>query len=293
MSESEETQYLSLIREVIEKGSIEEGRNGRVRVVFGRSMRFTLQDGTLPLLTTKRVAWKTCFEELRWFIQGSTNNQDLKNKKVSIWNGNATREFLDSRGLTNLEEDDLGPVYGHQWRHFNAPYENCHTNYQGKGIDQLQEVINTLKDPSKHTSRRILMSSWNPVQLDEMALPPCHVLTQFHVREGKYLSCCLYQRSGDIGLGVPFNIVSYSFLTHILAKHCNLEADEFVYFLGNCHIYEDHLEPLQEQITREPFSFPKIQISKQHETIEAYCLDDIEWTKNYEYHSAIRMKMVA
>jgi thymidylate synthase len=293
MSESEETQYLSLIREVIEKGSIEEGRNGRVRVVFGRSMRFTLQDGTLPLLTTKRVAWKTCFEELRWFIQGSTNNQDLKNKKVSIWNGNATREFLDSRGLTNLEEDDLGPVYGHQWRHFNAPYENCHTNYQGKGIDQLQEVINTLKDPSKHASRRILMSAWNPVQLDEMALPPCHVLTQFHVREGKYLSCCLYQRSGDIGLGVPFNIASYSFLTHILAKHCNLEADEFVYFLGNCHIYEDHLEPLQEQIAREPFSFPTIQISKQHETIEAYCLDDIEWTKTYEYHPAIKMKMSA
>ena len=289
----EEQQYLQLIRDILDKGHDEMSRNGKVRSLFGYSMRFSLKDGTLPLLTTKKVAWKTCFHELCWFIRGSTNNKELQEKKVRIWDANASREFLDSRGLTDRPEGDLGPVYGHQWRHFNAPYKSCDTNYDGEGIDQLQNIINDLKNPETRSSRRLIMSAWNPQQLDEMALPPCHVLVQFNVRQGKYLSCSLYQRSGDVGLGVPFNIASYSFLTHILAKHCDLIPEDFVYFLGNSHIYEDHIEPLKEQINREPYDFPKISIKTKHENIDDYTLDDLIWLSTYDYHSTIKMAMVA
>lgn len=289
----EENQYTDLIKRILEKGSEEQSRNGKVLSVFGNSMRFSLQNGTIPLLTTKKVAWKTCFKELMWFVKGSTSNDELRSKKVYIWNDNSSREFLDSRGLTNNREGDLGPVYGHQWRHFNAPYTNCETDYTGKGVDQLQNIINELKDPTKRASRRLVMSAWNPAQLDEMALPPCHILAQFNVREGKYLSCALYQRSGDVGLGVPFNIASYSFLTHIIAKHCGLIADEFVYFLGNAHIYEEHIEPLKTQITQTPFSFPKMAIKNKYDEIERYTLDDIEWIDEYKHHETIKMKMIA
>ena len=152
---SEEQQYLQLVNDVINNGSFEMSRNGNTFSSFGHKMEFSLLDGTLPLLTTKRVAWKTCFRELMWFVRGCTNNEKLNQQKVKIWDANASRSFLDSRGLHNLEENDLGPVYGHQWRHFNAPYETCHTDYSGKGVDQLQNIINALKDPSQHTSRRL------------------------------------------------------------------------------------------------------------------------------------------
>jgi thymidylate synthase len=293
MAGCEEAQYLNLILDIIENGSDELSRNGKVRVRFGHSMRFSLRDGILPLLTTKRVAWKTCFEELRWFIRGSTNNHDLQEKNVHIWDENSNREFLDNRGLHHRAEGDLGPVYGHQWRHFNAPYVDCMTDYCNQGIDQLQNIINDLKNPATRTSRRLVMSAWNPQQLDEMALPPCHIMVQFNVRDGKYLSCALYQRSADIGLGVPFNIASYSFLTHILAKHCGLEADEFVYFLGNVHIYEDHMEALKEQLSREPYSFPKIRVTDACENIEDYSIESIEWIEPYKHHATVKMKMVA
>jgi len=260
--EHQETQYLNLIRDILNKGSFEEGRNGRTKSIFGYSMRFSLKDNTIPLLTTKKVAWKTCFHELIWFIRGQTDNNLLNEKNVHIWDGNGSREFLDSRGLNNNEVNDLGPVYGHQWRNFNAPYSNCHENYRGKGVDQLQNIITLLKDPKERTSRRLILSAWNPCQLEEMALPPCHVLMQFNVRDNKYLSCSLYQRSGDVGLGVPFNIASYSFLTHIIAHHCGLVADEFVHFIGNAHIYENHIETLQIQIQREPLPFPKMKFTK-------------------------------
>ena len=289
----EEMQYLKLIQDILEKGTYEKGRNGHTYSIFGNMMRFSLKDGQIPILTTKRVAWKTCFQELQWFICGSTSNQLLIDKFVNIWSPNATREFLDSRGLTTREEGDLGPIYGHQWRHFNAPYINCNTDYTGKGVDQLQNLITQLKDPSQRLSRRLIISAWNPEQLDEMALPPCHILMQFNVREGNYLSCALYQRSGDVGLGVPFNIASYSFFTHILAKHCDLIADEFVYFLGNAHIYEEHVDVLREQMTREPLSFPKIQFKTKHENIEDYCLDDIEWLESYKSHGQMKMSMIA
>ena len=220
----------------------------------------------------------------------STNNDELTKQGVKIWNGNGSRDFLDSRGLSHLRENDLGPVYGHQWRFFNAKYINCDTTYIGSGIDQLQNIINDLSDPLNRTSRRIVMSAWNPCQIDKMALPPCHVLAQFNVLNGNKLSCSLYQRSGDVGLGVPFNIASYSFLTHLLAKHCGLEAFEFIYYLGNTHIYDDHLEVLSEQVIRKPYLFPKLHIKSKKEKIEEYLVDDFV-IEDYNYHSPIKMEM--
>jgi thymidylate synthase len=289
----DENQYLDLIRHIIENGSMEETRNGTTKSVFGYSMRFSLKDGILPILTTKKLAWKTCFHELMWFIRGSTDNRELLKKGVHIWDANASREFLDSRGLFNYEVNDLGPIYGHQWRHFNAPYLNSTTKYQGDGIDQLQQIIDCLKDPEKRTSRRLIMSAWNPCQLDEMALPPCHILTQFHVRHGKYLSCSLYQRSGDVGLGVPFNITSYCLLLSLIANHCDLIPDEFVYFLGNAHIYEGHVDVLREQIERTPFEFPKIHIKTKKPDISLYSINDIEFILPYKHHEPLKMEMVA
>ena len=290
---TEEYQYLNLVKEIIDNGYLENGRNGKTRVKFGHTMRFSLRDGTIPILTTKKVAFRPCFEELFWFIRGSTDNRLLQEKNVSIWNGNSTREFLDSRGLYERAVCDLGPVYGFQWRHFNAIYTDSNSDYSSEGVDQLQNIIDDLKNEDTRSSRRHILTAWNPCQLDEMALPPCHMICQFNVRENKYLSCALFQRSGDVGLGVPFNIASYSLFTHILAKHCGLIADEFVHFLGNCHIYEEHIEPLKIQIQREPMEFPKIEIKRICENIEDYNIDDIEWKTKYVSHEIIKMKMSA
>ena len=295
----EELHYLGLIWDISCNGSRETGRNGNTISVFGRSMRFSLKNGTLPILTTKQVAWKTCAKELFWFLSGSTDNSILQKQGVHIWDGNASREFLDSRGLSHYTENELGPIYGYQWRKFGAPYTPTPENgpEQGpdkKGIDQIKQIIDTLNDPEKRSSRRIILSAWNPTQIDEMALPPCHILAQFHVREGKYLSCAMYQRSGDVGLGVPFNILSYSLLTHILAKHTGLIADEFVYFLGNAHIYEEHGESLGQQLKREPFPFPRIEIvGGPKSDISEYSLDDIVFLTPYQHHPPIPMKMKA
>ncbi|MHA2083105.1 MAG: thymidylate synthase [Candidatus Thorarchaeota archaeon] len=287
---SEEHQYLNLIKDILSEGEMVEGRNGLTKSVFGASMLFSLKDGTIPILTTKRVAWKTCLRELFWFIRGSTSNEELQKSNVKIWNANASREFLDSRGLTNLRENDLGPVYGHQWRFFNAEYKDCDTDYTGKGVDQLKYIIDNLRSAEGRTSRRLILSAWNPCQLDEMALPPCHVLMQFNVI-GNKLSCSLYQRSGDVGLGVPFNIASYSFLTHIIAHYCGLEADEFVYNLGNAHIYDDHLESLEQQCQLTPYEFPKITIEdRDYANIEDYKEEDFT-LHNYQSHAAIKMEM--
>ena len=254
-------------------------------------MRFSLENGRVPILTSKKTAWKTCLKELLWFISGSTDNQKLIDKGVHIWNGNGSREFLDSRGLEHLKENDLGPVYGHQWRHFNATYTDKDTDYTGKGIDQLQKIIDCLKDPEQRYSRRLVMSAWNPQQLDEMALPPCHILAQFNVNHTNKLSCCLYQRSADVGLGMPFNIASYAFLTHILAKHCDLEATEFVYMVGNCHIYEEHFDALKGQLQNELHPFPTIEISNTYENINDYKIEDFK-ILNYKCNNAISMKMI-
>ena len=289
---SEEAQYLNLIRDILSEGTLEQGRNGNTKSVFGAAMHFSLDHGTIPVLTTKRVAWKTCLKELLWFIKGDTNNEHLQSQGVTIWNGNASRDFLDSRGLTHLRENDLGPVYGHQWRHFNAKYTTCDENYDGKGVDQLEYIIQCLKDPAQRTSRRMIMSAWNPCQLDEMALPPCHILAQFNVTSGNKLSCCMFQRSADVALGVPFNIASYSFLTHLLAKHCGLEAHEFIYYLGNAHIYESHLDAIEEQLPRVPYKFPTVAVHIKRDNINDYTMDDFE-LRDYKSHEVIKMKMVA
>ena len=286
----EENQYLNLIDDILREGTMVNGRNGNALTVFGSSMHFTLEDNTLPLLTSKSVAWKTCMKELLWFVSGSTDNGVLKEQNVKIWNGNASREYLDSIGLNDRAEDDLGPVYGHQWRHFNAKYKTCKDDYSNEGVDQLKYIIDSLKDPEKRYSRRLIMSAWNPCQLSEMALPPCHVLVQFNVLPGDKLACSLYQRSGDVGLGVPFNIASYSMLTHLIAHQCGLRATEFNYHLGNCHIYDDHIESIKAQLERKPFKFPVININRKPDDIADYRMEDFDLV-DYNSHSKITMEM--
>lgn len=287
----EETQYLNILTRILETGTWENSRNGRTISVFGDMMRFSLQNNTIPILTTKKVAWKTCLKELLWFIRGETDNKILKSQGVHIWDANGSRNFLDSRGL-KYEEDELGPVYGRQWRHFNAKNDLQTGKKIGEGIDQLQQIIDALKDPAQRTSRRLIMTAWNPCQIHQMALPPCHVMCQFNVHSGNKLSCSLYQRSADYGLGVCFNIASYSLLTHLLAKHCGLEAYEFVHFMGNCHIYEEHVESMKEQIKRKPYPLPTLTIKQVRENISDYQVDDFE-LHNYQSHGVIKMNMVA
>lgn len=306
-SRSEEYQYIQLISDILQKGTLEQGRNGVTKSIFGYMMRYSLSDNTIPIFTVKKTAWKTCLKELLWFIKGETNNKLLQNQNVRIWDGNTSREFLDSVGLPLYEEGIAGPIYGYQWRHFGAKY-NCITgkpisasfedddkdrhNILYNGVDQLQEIINCLRDPEKRTSRRLIMTAWNPLQLNQMALPPCHVLCQFNVHDGNKLTCSLYQRSNDVSLGTSFNVASYSFLTHLLAKHCGLVAYEFIHFMGNCHIYEEHIEPMKEVLNREPFPFPKINISQIRENINDYILSDFE-IMDYQSHDVIKMNMVA
>ena len=302
----DENQYLNLIKDILNYGDLVKGRNGNTKTIIGSSMHFSLENGVIPLLTTKKLAWKTCLKELLWFIKGDTNNQHLIDQKVGIWNGNASREFLDEQGLFHLKENDLGPVYGHQWRHFNAPYGTCDDDYAGKGVDQLDYIIQNLKNPETRTSRRLVMSAWNPCQLNEMALPPCHILAHFNVtgENNDNLSCSLYQRSGDVGLGVPFNIASYSFLTHIIADFCGLKATDFYYHLGNCHIYDDHLEVLKEQSERIPLTFPTINFKnnnldkdndklKENKIEEYYNIENIDNIEivNYQSYDKINMNM--
>lgn len=286
-------EYNQLVQRVLEEGEWVDGRNGKTKSIFGHMMRFDLSDDKLPLLTTKKVAWKTCLKELLWFLRGSTSNKELKAENVHIWDANASREFLDSRGLTHLAEDDLGPVYGHQWRHFNAEYKTCETDYSGKGVDQVQYLIEQLSNPETRSSRRIVLSAWNPCQIDQMALPPCHLLCQFKVSGENQLSCLLYQRSGDVGLGVPFNIASYSFLTHILAKRCGLKAKALVHVIGDAHIYDDHIEALQAQLKQQPTDcVPRFTILSEKEDFSEYKIDDFK-VIDYKPGEVVKMTMRA
>ena len=283
-----EYQYLNLIKKIINQGNSIKTRNGNVKSIFGSQMRFSLENNNIPLITTKKLSWKVCLKELLWFVNGNTSNEILKNQNVKIWNGNASREFLNSRGLYHLKEDDLGPIYGHQWRYYNAKYDNCEQDYTGKGIDQLQNSIDLLK--KEPYSRRNIITAWNPEQLDEMALPPCHILMQFNVSDQNKLSLSLYQRSADIALGVPFNIASYSFLTYMIANVCNLEPKEFIYTIGDAHIYEEHIEHLQEQMEKEPYKFPQLKLNDKT-NIDDFVLSDFK-IENYKYHPTIKMKMI-
>ena len=288
----EEYQYLNLLKDIIEEGNIEEGRNGKVYTAIGSAMHFTLENGKIPILTTKKTAWKTCLKELLWFVKGQTDNNILNQQNVHIWDGNSSPEFMKSRGLSHYIDGDLGPLYGFQWRFFNAPYSSCNEDYTGKGVDQLQQVIDCLKDPEQRSSRRMVISAWNPCQTDKGVLPPCHVLFQFNVTHGNKLSCCLYQRSLDSACGASFNYASYSFLVHLLAKHCDLIPHEFIHYGGNCHIYAEHLDDMKEQITRTPYPFPTVEILNKRENINDYVLEDFK-IHDYQHHAPIKLKMVA
>jgi len=288
----EEYQYLNLLTDLLNEATLEKGRNGMILSAIGAAMHFSLEDGKIPILTTKKTAWKTCLKELLWFIRGKMDNKILNEQKVHIWDGNSTKEFMESRGLSHYREGDLGSLYGFQWRYWNAPYEGCDADYSGKGIDQLQNAIDMLKDPLQRTSRRIIVSAWNPEQVDGGVLPSCHNFFQFSVTQGNKLSCTLTARSQDVFLGEPFNIASYSFLVHLIAKHCDLEPYEFILYAGNCHIYDDHFNQVKEQITRNPYPFPSLEILNKRENINDYVMEDFK-VCDYEHHPQIKGSMRA
>ena len=220
-------------------------------------------------------------------IRGSTSAKELQEKNIHIWDGNGSREFLDKNGLGHREEGDLGPVYGFQWRHFGADYQDMHADYSGQGVDQLAEVIDKLRN--KPEDRRIIISAWNPAAIPEMALPPCHCFCQFYVANGE-LSCQLYQRSCDMGLGVPFNIASYALLTCLLAHVCDLKPGDFVHTLGDTHVYLNHVEPLKKQLLNAPRAFPTLRINTDTKDIDAIRFEDLEIV-GYQPHKKIPMEM--
>ncbi|KAJ8901760.1 hypothetical protein NDN08_003966 [Rhodosorus marinus] len=285
----DELQYLNLVRQIIDNGHEKGDRTGTGTLsVFGAQMRFDLRT-SFPLLTTKRVFWRGVAEELLWFLRGSTDAKLLSDKNIRIWDGNGSREFLDNLGFQERREGDLGPVYGFQWRHFGADYEGPDADYSEKGVDQLIECIETIK--TNPNDRRIIMSAWNPVDLKKMALPPCHMICQFYVANGE-LSCHMYQRSCDMGLGVPFNIASYALLTYLVAHECNLKPGDFVHTLGDAHVYANHVEALKIQLERKPKPFPQLVIKDREgrRGIEDYEFSDLEMI-GYDCHKTIKMDM--
>jgi len=257
-------QYHDLMKEVLAKGVQKSDRTGTGTIsVFGHQMRFNLAEG-FPMVTTKKLHLKSIIYELLWFLKGSTNNNWLKERGVSIWN-----EWAAPDG-------ELGPIYGYQWRSWPAP--------DGKHIDQISEVVNTIKQ--NPDSRRIIVSAWNVADIPRMALAPCHAFFQFYVADGK-LSCQLYQRSADIFLGVPFNIASYALLTHMMAQQCNLEVGDFIWTGGDCHLYSNHLEQVDLQLSRDFFPLPKLNILRNPDSIFDYEFEDFEIT-GYESHPHIK-----
>lgn len=309
----EEHQYLNLIRTILAEGEYRPDRTGTgTRSIFAPpQLRFSLSKPgptpsddpipVLPLLTTKRVFLRAVLAELLWFISGSTSSIPLSEAGIKIWDGNGSREFLDKVGLGHREVGDLGPVYGFQWRHFGAEYVDAKTDYTGQGYDQLADVVRKLKETP--FDRRIIMSAWNPADLKKMALPPCHMFAQFYVSyppspEGEdkkkgTLSCQLYQRSCDMGLGVPFNIASYALLTHILAHATDLNPGTLIHTMGDAHVYLDHIDALNEQLTREPTEFPELRIKRDDRgsgVVDGWKEDELE-VIGYQPHKAIKMKM--
>ena len=284
----EEMQYLGLVREIIDHGVLRGDRTGTGTLSkFGVQMRFSLRQGVFPLLTTKKVFWRGVAEELLWFVKGCTNAKELSDKGIHIWDGNASREFLDKNGLGHREEGDLGPVYGFQWRHFGAEYKDMHTDYSGQGVDQLKQCVERIK--STPEDRRIVLTAWNPADLSKMALPPCHMFCQFYVSNGE-LSCQMYQRSADMGLGVPFNIASYALLTVMMAQVCGLRAGDFVHSIGDAHVYVNHVDALREQLKRSPRPFPRLLINPAVKDIDGFKYDDFT-VEGYQPDAAVKMQM--
>ena len=326
----EEDQYLDLIRDILTRGEHRPDRTGTgtLSLFAPPQLRFSLSKPdpdspsgeripVLPLLTTKRVFLRAVTTELLWFVSGCTTSKPLSDAGIHIWDGNGSREFLDKLGFTEREEGDLGPVYGFQWRHFGAGYQDCHTDYTGKGVDQIKEIVQKLN--TNPYDRRIILSAWNVADLSKMALPPCHMFAQFYVsypdaargeaalqnlqggstQTGKsqkakgHLSCVLYQRSCDMGLGVPFNIASYALLTHMLAYACDLVPGEFIHTMGDAHVYLDHIDALKEQLLREPRELPTLNIKRDDRgsgEMDGWKLEELE-VVGYKPHGGIKMKM--
>lgn len=281
-----ENEYLTLVKDVLTSGRSKTDRTGTgTRSLFGKTIRFPLSVG-FPLLTTKKVQFRHIATELLWFIRGCTDNKVLRDSGVNIWNDNSTADFIKKSNLP-YEPDDCGPIYGFQWRHFGAEYKTCQHDYKNQGMDQLKWVIQEIK--KNPDSRRLIVSAWNPCDLDKMVLPPCHTLFQFYV-ENRKLSCSLYQRSGDIGLGVPYNIASYALLTHIVANVCQLDVGELVLTIGDAHIYTNHIAALQDQLTRVPLPFPKLVFRRVIDDIDTVEVNDF-YLEGYVSHPFIAMKM--
>ena len=288
-AQHQENQYLSLVQEILCRGEKRPDRTGTgtLSLFSPPQLEFDLQY-EFPLLTTKKVFWKGVVKELLWFISGSSDASILSDQGVHIWDANGSREFLDSRGLNSYRVGDLGPVYGFQWRHSGAQYTHCSDDYNGKGVDQLQQIVTQLKN--NPTSRRILMSAWNPSQLEEMALPPCHILCQFYVSRGNKLCAHLYQRSADVGLGLPFNIASYALLTCMVASVCNLLPSRLTISLGDAHIYNNHIEGMRTQLSRTPRSFPTLTLDSKIDILDNFKNEHIVLS-GYNPHPPIKMQM--
>ncbi|MEQ8244356.1 thymidylate synthase [Fulvivirga sp.] len=257
-------QYLDLMQDILDNGVQKGDRTGTGTIsVFGRQLRFDLSKG-FPLVTTKKLHIRSIVYELLWFLNGDTNIKYLKDNGVSIWD-----EWADENG-------ELGPVYGHQWRSWPTP--------SGGTVDQIAQVLNQIKN--NPNSRRHIVTAWNPSEVDKMALPPCHALFQFYVADGK-LSCQLYQRSADYFLGVPFNIASYALMVHMFAQQCDLEPGEFVWTGGDVHLYNNHIEQANTQLSREPFEIPQLVIKRKPDSLFDYKFEDFEIV-NYQAHPTIK-----
>ena len=270
-------QYLDLLKKIMDEGTDRPDRTGvGSRAIFGQSMRFKMSDG-FPAMTTKKLAFETMKAELIWFLSGSSDNKKLNEMGCHIWDGNANADYWKPKAKF---EGDLGRVYGVQWRSWKSPYTDV-------PIDQIANVVNQLKKNPQ--DRRIIVSAWNPAELDMMALPPCHLLFHFFC-VGKKLSLLMYQRSCDTFLGVPFNIASYSLLLHMVAQVTGLEANEFVHILGDTHIYLNHFEQVKEQLARAPYPLPKIWLNPEIKNLEDFKMTDIKLV-DYKYHPTIKAPM--
>lgn len=293
-------QYHEALEFILEHGKDRVDRTGvGTKSVFGYQMRFDLSEG-FPAVTTKKLAWKSVVGELLWFLEGSTDERRLAEitydadrtelcDKTTIWTANADNQGKNLGYVNSEFKKELGPVYGHQWRNFDALGDDKF----GK-VDQIEWLINEIK--TNPESRRLILSAWNPNQIDKMALPPCHVMSQYYVNDGK-LSCHMYQRSGDAGLGIPFNIASYSLLTHILARECNLNVGDFIHSIGDLHIYNNHISAIKGQLKRSPRDLPTLVIDKSFDLEEGlrsgFDLDTVKMFRleGYNPHSNIKMDM--
>lgn len=287
---SGEKNYLNLLNYILRNGIYTEDRTkvGTFEIFEDLALSFDLE--RFPLLTSKRVAFRILAEELFFFLSGKTDNRILQAKGVKIWEGNSSREYLDRIGQCHRKEGDLGKFYGFQWRHWGEEYVNCETeNY--KGLDQIAELIKQIKNTPE--SRRLILTSWNPADLSNVCLPPCHVLYQFHVnKRDSELSCHVYQRSADMFLGVPFNIASFALFTYLLAKTCDLTPKRLIISYGNAHIYKNHLSAIDEQLKRKNdlYEFPQLKILNKRDKLEDYTFEDLELI-GYKHHPTIKAEM--